>query len=66
MFRSEEPPAQLVLFDSEAVKFINLASEVREKPMTLRTVLRKIPGKGTRLGGQKLDLDDPILLKLTK
>jgi len=66
LFRSEEPPAQLVLFDSEAVKFINLASEVREKPMTLRTVLRKIPGKGTRLGGQKLDLDDPILLKLTK
>jgi hypothetical protein len=38
-FQAETPPAKLILFDSEAVKFIRI-SRRGEKPITLRDILR--------------------------
>jgi hypothetical protein len=64
-FQAEKPPAQLILFDSEAVKFIRISRE-GHKPMTLRDILGRLEVKEGKLPGDKGEELDPKLTILMK
>ncbi len=65
-FQSEKPPAELVLLDSEAVKFLRISKEVQWQPMTIRSVLKLLDVKDGELGGQKIEDINSIWFKLKK
>lgn len=64
-FQAEKPPAQFILFDSEAVKFIRFSKE-GQKPMTLRDILRGLEVKEGELPGDKGEELDSVLSDLKK
>ena len=64
-FQAEKPPAKLILFDSEAVKFIRI-SRREGKPMTLRDILRGLEVEEGELPGDKGDEMESVLSELKK
>jgi len=65
-FQSEKPPAELILLDAEAVKFLRISKEVQSQPMTLRSILKLMEIKEGELGGQKIEDKNSIWNQLKK